>query len=115
MQDVLSKLCSAWPMRSDGYASPGCWVEHTLSDPSLPADMSPFALLFGRKPRTTTDALVGRHRQIRREIWQALEKRHRDRVESRQAANVRILRLSAGTATKSGDLLLVKEADSSVH
>lgn len=46
---------------------------------------------------------------------QALDNRHRDRIKSRQAANARITRPSAGMVTNPGDLMLVKEAVSMIH
>ena len=58
MQDVLAELCASWPERWDEYAAPACWVKRTLPDPSLPNRMSPFEILFARKPRTTLDTLV---------------------------------------------------------
>lgn len=49
------------------------------------------------------------------EVRQGLEKKHRDRVQSCQPANVKMTRPSAGTATKPGDLVLIKEADNIIH
>lgn len=38
--------------------SPALWTKCILPDASLPSNMSPFELLFGRAPRTSLDSLV---------------------------------------------------------
>ena len=53
LQEMLSELCKAWPDRWDEYVSPALWMKRTLPDTSLPSNMSPFELLFGRPPRTS--------------------------------------------------------------
>ena len=58
IQDVLSELCVPWPERWDEYVSLACWIKRTMHDPTLPCNMSPFEILFGRKPRTSLDTLV---------------------------------------------------------
>ena len=58
MLDMLAELCIAWPKRRDEYVSPACWIKHPLIDPTLPKNMTPFELLFGRKPRISLDTLV---------------------------------------------------------
>ena len=56
--DILSELCRPWTHGWDEYISPALWAKRTLPDVSLPSNMSPFELLFGRKPRTSLDTLV---------------------------------------------------------
>ena len=58
MVDMLAELCIAWPKRWDEYVLPACWIKRTLPDPSLPNNMTPFELLFGRKPRISLDTIV---------------------------------------------------------
>ena len=58
MLDMLAELCIAWPKRWDEYVAPACWIKRTLPDPTLPNNMTPFELLFGRKPRISLDTLV---------------------------------------------------------
>ena len=131
IQDVLSELCAAWPRCWDEYVSPACWIKRTLPDTSLPGNMSPFELLFGRKLRTTLDTLVPRvddtelsggldafiehRRQMLREVRQALEKRHRDKLVIKIELNAQIARPSAGISVKPGDLVLVREAGSNIQ
>ena len=131
MQEVLAELCTAWPDRWDEYVSPACWIKRTLPDPTLPSSMTPFELLFGRSPRTSLDTLVPRlddtestrglenfverRRQNLREVRLALEKRHETKVVARRRANARISRPSAGVRAETGDLVLVREADSTTY
>lgn len=93
--------------------------------------MTPFELLFGRKPRTSLDSLVPlseetdqsggldnfveRRRQNLREVRLALEKRDSQRVTARARANAAISRPSAGVIAEKGSLVLVRESDSSKH
>lgn len=44
-----------------------------------------------------------------------LQEEVQDRVESRQAANAKITRPSAGTSTNPGDLVLLDDADTTIH
>ena len=113
MLDMLAELYITWPKRWDEYVVPACWIKRTLPDPTLPNNMTPFEVLFGRKPRISLDTLVpqidatdrsGRldsfvesRRQNFREVWLALEKRHQSKVNARLKANEKITRESAGT------------------
>ena len=99
--------------------------------PVLPSAMTPFQLLFGRSPRTSLDMLVPQmddtettggfenfieeRRQNLREVREALEKIHGGREEARQRRNASIQRPSAGTRVVTGDLVLARESDSSLH
>ena len=128
---MLAELYIAWPKRWDEYVSPACWIKRTLPDPTLPKNMTPFKLLFGRKLRISLDTLVpqieatdrsGRldnfvesRRQHFREVRLALEKRHSSKVKARLKANNRITRESAGNVGQTGDLVLVKESSSNVE
>ena len=131
MLDMLEELCIAWPKRRDEYVAPACWIKHTLPDPTLPNNMTPFELLFGRKPRTSLDTLVPQidatdrsgglesfvesRRQNFREVWLALEKRHQSKVNARLKANEKITRESAGTRAQARNLVLVKESSSNIE
>ena len=130
IQDILSELGVAWPDRWDDYVSPACWVKRTLPDPSLPKNLSPFEMLFGRKPRTSLDSLLPRidtdmeegldnfvetRRQYLREVRLVLEKRHSDRARARQRVNDTIARQSPGSTAAPGDLVLVRESDSNIQ
>ena len=104
---------------------------NALCQMSLPSNMTPFELLFGRKPRTSLDSLVPlsaeteqtdgldnfeeRRKQNLREVRLALEKQHKLRVTARARANASISRPSAGVALKKGSLVLVRESESSRH
>ena len=93
--------------------------------------MTPFELLFGRKPRTSLESLiplsaeteqsgglknfVERRKQNLREIRFALETRHNLRVIARARANASTSRPSAGVALKKGSLVFVRESESSRH
>ena len=57
-QEVLSILCQKWPLRWDQYVLPACWVQRVTPDPALPANMTPFRVLFGRDARTQIDAMT---------------------------------------------------------
>ena len=111
--------------------SPAIWIKRTLPDVSLPSNMTPFELLFGRTPRTSLDSLVPlsaeteqsrgldncveRRKQNLREVRLALEKNHNLRVIARSRANASISRPSAGVALEKGSLALVRESESSRH
>ena len=58
LQELLAELCRSRPERWDEYVSPAIWIKRTSPDVSLPSNMTPFELLFGRKPRTSSDSLV---------------------------------------------------------
>ena len=131
LQDLLAELCRSWPDRWDEYVSPAMWIKRTLPDTSLPSTMTPFELLFGRKPRTSLDSLVPltdemdqergldnfveRRKQNLREVRLALEKRHELRVAARAKANASIERSSAGVGVVKDSLVLVRESESSRH
>ena len=83
-----------------------------MPDPSLPGNMSPFEILFGRKPRTSLDTLVPQmddseatggldgfieqRRQVLREVRQVLEKKHENRIATREKVNAGIAKPLAG-------------------
>lgn len=131
MQVVLSEMCTVGPERWSDYMSPAYWVKLMPSGPCLRDQIPPFELLFGRKSRMTPDApvpliydsegsggldaSVEQRRQMLREVRDALEKRHGDRIESRRVANSKIKRPSAGTVTKYRNLVLVKGANSTIY
>ena len=131
LQELLAELCRSWPDRWDEYVSPSIWIKRTLPDTALPSHMTPFELLFGRKPRTTLDSLVPltyetdteggldnfveRRKQNLREVRLALERRHEFRVAARAKANATIERSSAGVAVGRHSLVLVRETESRRH
>ena len=131
LQEVVAELCQSWPQRWDEYISPCIWVKRTLPDLSLPSNMTPFELLFGRPPRTSLDSLVPldnepdpagdldnfveRRKQNMREVRLALEKRHSAQVAAREKANQSIRRPSPAAAATPGSLVLVRESESSRH
>ena len=131
MLDMLAELCIAWPKRWDKYVAPFCWTKRTLPDPTLPNNMTPFELLFGRKPRISLDtpvpqidatdrsgglnSFVEGRRQNFREVRLALEKRHQSKVNARLKTNKKITRESEGTTAQAGDLVLVKESSSNIE
>ena len=111
--------------------SPAMWIKRTLPDVSLPSNMTPFELLFGRKPRTSLDSLVPlaeetggsdsldnfvqRRRHYLRGVRLPLEKRDNQRVAARAHTNATISRPSAGVTVEKGSLVLVRESESSRH
>ena len=131
MLNMLAELCIAWSKRWDQHVSPACWIKRTLPDPTTPNNMTPFELLFGRKPRISPDifvplmdatdwsvgldGFVENRRQIFREVRQALETRHQSKVNTQLKANNKITRESAGTVAQTGDLVLVKESSSNIE
>lgn len=83
--------------------------------------MSPLELLFGRKPRITLGTQVPHidgtdlsryldifilDKQVLKEVTEALEKRHRDKVASKQSINAQIARSLAGVLVNRGDSVL---------
>ena len=131
LQEMLSELCKLWPDRWDEYVSPALWMKRTLPDASLPSNMSPFELLFGRPPRTSLDTLVPlsgeaentrgldnfveQRRQNMLEVRQVMERRNELRMEARAKANATILRPSAGVSADRGSLVLVRTPASLRH
>lgn len=129
LQEMLAELCRSWPDRWDEYVSPAIWMKRVLPDLSLPADMTPFELLFGRAPRTSLDSLVPlareterpggldnfveRRRQNMREVRLALEKRGDGQAAARAKGNASIVQPSAGVKVIQGSLVLVRESASS--
>ena len=101
IQDVLSELCVPCPERWDEYMALICWIKRTRPDPTLPGNMVPFKILFDHKPRTSLDTLVSQmddsevtrglenfikqRRQVLREVRQVLEKRHENRIATRES------------------------------
>ena len=106
-------------------------MKRTLPDTSLPSNMSPFELLFGRPPRTSLDTLVPlsgetentrgldnfveQRRQNMLEVRQAMERRNELRMEARATANATISRPSAGVSADRGSLVLVRTPASLRH
>ena len=131
MQEILSELCVSWPDRWDEYVAPACWIKRTLPDPSLPTNMTPFEILFGRSPRTSLDTLVPQvedtdltggldnfveaRRQNLRDVAIILEKRHADKMAARSRVNKEICRPSAGVGVEIGDFVLVREMESTIY
>ena len=92
-----------------------------FTDVSLPSNMTPFELLFGRTPRTSLHSLVplsgeteqsgglddfvGRRKQNLRGVRLALEKRYNLRLTSRARANAASSRPSAETQLEKGSLV----------
>lgn len=104
---------------------------HALLESTLLANVPLFDFLLYDKPRRTLDTLVllmgeleqggGAHtfveqrQQMLLEVRYAVEKRHRDCVTFGRFTVAKIAWSSAGLMTKRGDLLLVNEADGTVH
>ena len=90
-------------------------------------------MLFGRDYRTQTDAtspsldnegmdgldilIADKSENLRQvqEVRKELQHRHEQRRLRREQQNAGIRRTSTGTRVKQGDLVLVKEADSTLH
>ena len=99
--------------RWDEYILSICRIKCTIHDSTLTNKITPFGLLFGRKPCISLDTFVPQiddmdrtqelenfvesRRQNFKEIYFTLEKRHRIKAKSRQKANNRNLRKSART------------------
>lgn len=58
MQEVLSELCVSWPELLGKHTSAATWITRTLIGSNLPEQISPFEILFGRRPRIPLDILV---------------------------------------------------------
>ncbi|CAM9973671.1 unnamed protein product [Choristocarpus tenellus] len=129
--ELLSELCVKWPDRWDEYVSPACWAQRTTPDLSDPLNPTSFRVLFGRDPRTQLDAVIPKldgdvdvggldsfieqRRQNFREVREVLERRMFAGQRQREKANALVARSSPGLGSKPGDLVLVKEADSSIY
>ena len=125
---MLAELCTAWPGRWDEYVTPTCWIKRAIPDSSLPSKMTAFELLFGRKPRTSLASLVPllddatqpgsldnfleQRKQSLLEVRKVLERRQAMRVASRERVNATINRSSIGVTVTAGDLVLVREENS---
>ncbi|CAB1096027.1 unnamed protein product [Ectocarpus sp. CCAP 1310/34] len=131
LQELLAELCRSWPDRWDDYLYPSIWIKLTLPDTVLPSHMTPFELLFGRKPGTTLDSLVPltdetgaeggldnfveRRKQNLREVRMVLERWHELRVAARAKANATFEKSSAGVAVGRNSLVLIRETESRRH
>ena len=132
MFDMLAKVCIAWPKRWGEYVSPACWIKRTLPEVTLPRNVTPFELLFDRKPRISIHTLVPQIDATNRSegldnfvenrrlnFWEerlALDKRHQSKDKSRQKAKRKITRESAGTVAQTSDLIvLVRKSGSNVE
>ncbi|CAM9280224.1 unnamed protein product, partial [Choristocarpus tenellus] len=120
-----------WTDRWDEYVSPAFWAQRTTPDPYDPPNPIPFRVLFGRDPRTQLEALIPKldgdvevggldssieqRRQNFREVREVLERRVSARQKNRERVNALIARSSPGLGSEPDDLVLVKEADSSIH
>ena len=105
---------------------PAPWLHRTTPDP-------PFILLFGRDSRTQMDVaspspddedmerlhnLIADKSEALRQVQDVrknLQHRHEQRRLRREHQNAGIRRTSTGTRVKQGDLVLLKEADSTLH
>ena len=130
-QELLAELCRSWPERWHKDVSPAIWIKRTFPDVSLPSSMTRFELLFGRKPRTSLDSVVPlseetgqsggldnfveRRKQNLLEVHFALEKRYNRRLTAWAHANAAISGPSAGVTVERGNLVLVRESESSRH
>ena len=128
LQEMLAELCKTWPDRWDECVASACWIKRSLPDSSLQSKMTAFELLFGRKPRTPLDSLVPlldcaaqatsldnfveQRKQNLLEVGKVLEQREAIRTAARERVKATINRSSTGVTAKVGDLVLVREADS---
>lgn len=103
MVDVLFELCKARLTRWDEYVALTCWINCTMTDPSLPSAMTPFQLLFGRSLCTSLDMLVPQmddteaiggleyfveeRRHNLRDVREALKRMREGRGKARQLRN----------------------------
>ena len=129
-QETISILCQSWPLRWDQYVLPACWIQRVTPDPSLPGNPTPFSLLFGREPHTQLDAItrnidgtefqggldtfVAERQQSFVEVREALKQRQADKDRQREASNANVRRASPGSQVKVGDMVMVRESDSSL-
>ena len=111
----------------------GLKLHRTTPDLRLPGKATPFRLLSGRGCRTQMDAtspspddegmdglqnlIADECENLRqgREVRKDLHHRHEQRRLRQEHHDARIRRTSTGTRVKQGDLVLVKEADSTLH
>ena len=133
IHETLVELCKSWPRRWNEYVQPTLWLHRTTHDLRLPGKVTPFRSLFGRGCRTQMDATLpslddegmdGLHnliaeksenlRQVQK-VCKYLQHRYKQRRLRREHHNAGIRRTSTGTQVKQGDLVLMKEADSTLH
>ena len=95
------------------------WQERTLDGTSGKSPRNLPRLVMLKSSATDRsgglDNFVESRRQNFREIRQALEKRHQNKVNARLKANNKITRELEGTVAQSGDIILVKEPRSNVE
>ena len=130
---ALVELCKSWPRRWDENVQSSLWLHRTTLDPRLPGKATPFRLLFGRDCRTQMDAaspslddegmdglhnlIAGKSENLRqmKKARKDLQHRHEQRRLRREHHNAGIRLPSTGTRLKQGALVLMKEADSTLH
>lgn len=126
----FDRIVQVMAQRWDRYVGMALWISCTAPDTRLPANPSPYQLFFGRKHRiqldvilpraeketgsVPLDSLVDQQRQNLEEIRRFLDERKVQKDAEREARNVRIKRFSAGAKARVGNLILVKEASSSI-
>ncbi|CAB1113987.1 unnamed protein product [Ectocarpus sp. CCAP 1310/34] len=131
LAQLLSELCQAWPQRWDEYVAIATWAHRMQPDESLPGNVSPYQMLFGRAPRTPLDQLspsldnsgsalglessVEETRRKHIEVTDALRKRQAEKNRHRDLQNARISRASPGAKSRVGDKVLVRESASTLH
>lgn len=129
LSQLLSELCQAWPERWDEYVSIATWAHRMLPDESLPGNLSPYQMLFGRAPRTPLDQLapsldnsalgleptVEETRRKHLEVTKALQQRQAGKNRHRDRRNAQISRTSPGAKAIVGDKVLVRESASTLY
>lgn len=116
--------------RWDQYVQVACWILTTTPDPSLPAAMSLYQILFGRSPRTRWTASCGNRMEEwsvaawtvswRRTVEGVTEGRKvldtlaMRKEASRRRHNEDIGRVSAAAGAQEGQLVVTKEASANV-
>ena len=108
-----------------------CWVKRTTPDTTLPSAISPFEVLFGRKPRTQLDALtpqvngeasgqglvefVEERKRRLREVYELLRRRNEVKEADRVKHDTKMKKRSVGVEAKVGTQLLVREAENKLY